>query len=326
MYFCIRNSNQPYIHKNSKTMTLQQLEYILAIDKYRHFVRAADACGITQSTLSSMLKKIEEELDITIFDRNTHPIRPTSVGENVLRQARIVLYHANQLKESTLCERKRQQGVVSIGITPTIAPCIVPKLFCHVSKLEGVDIRVSEITRDQLIERVKNAQLDMAIMSVSHPIPDLISIPLYKEHFVAYVSPHDPLAIQKSICAATMPMDRIWVLHHEISFQQQVELFGNLESGRRSIYESGNIPTLLNLINETDGYTVLPELHIELLRSNHLDNIRPFEDPVPSRLVSLFVRQDYVREGMLNIIRDAILNIIPSHMIDEHLSKYAIRL
>lgn len=307
-------------------MTLQQLEYILAIDEYRHFVRAADACGITQSTLSSMLKKIEEELDLTIFDRNAHPIRPTEAGKDVLSRARIVLYHANQLKESALSERKRQQGIIRIGITPTIAPCIVPKLFCHVGKLEGVDIRVFEINRDQVIERLKTAQLDMAIMSVSHTIPGLMSIPLYTERFVVYVSPHDPLLGETSFDVATMPMDRIWVLQHEISFQQQVELFGNRESGRRSIYESGNIPTLLHLINETDGYTVLPELHIPLLRPDHQRLIRPFVDPVPSRVVSLFVRQDYVREGMLNIIRDAILEIIPSHMVDEHLAKFPIRL
>lgn len=321
-----QNTSNRLITQFIKAMTLQQLEYILAIDEHRHFVRAAEACGITQSTLSSMLKKFEEEMDLTIFDRNAHPIKPTGAGENILRQARIVLYHANQLKEATLDERKRKQGVIRIGITPTIAPCIVPKLFCHVKQLEGVDIKVCEITRDQAIERVKCAQLDMAIMSVSHTIPNLMSIPLYTEHFVAYVSPNDPLFNQTTFNTTTMPMDRIWVLQHEISFQQQVELFGNLESGRRSIYESGNIPTLLHLVNETDGYTVLPELHVPLLRPDHKQYIRVFDDPVPSRVVSLFVRHDYVREGMLNIIRDAILKIIPAHMINEHLAKYPIKL
>lgn len=307
-------------------MTLQQLEYILAIDEYRHFVRAAESCNITQSTLSSMLKKLEEELDITIFDRNSHPIRPTEAGEAIIRQARIVIYQANQLKESTLTERQKAQGTIRIGITPTIAPCIIPKLFCHVSRLEGVELNACELNREQVIQRVKNAQLDMAIMSLPHDIPNLLAIPLYYEKFVAYVSPHDPLISATEIDASTMPMERIWVLQHEISFQLQVELFGNREPLRRSIYESGNIPTLLHLVNETDGYTVLPELHVPMLRPEDQMNVRPFIDPVPSRRVALFVRQDYVREGMLNIIRDAILNIIPSHMIDDHLAKFPIRL
>lgn len=307
-------------------MTLQQLEYILAIDEHRHFVRAAESCGITQSTLSSMLKKLEEELDLVIFDRNSHPVCPTEAGQEVLRQARIVLYHANQLKESILSERQKAQGNINIGITPTIAPCIIPALFRYVNQLPGVNIRASELNRDRVIEGLRTARIDMAIMSLTHPIEGLLEIPLYTEKFVAYISPNDPLIQEDSLCSTAMPLERIWVLQHEISFQDQVDTFSTQEASRRSIYASGNIATLLHLINANDGFTVLPELHVPMLRPADQHNVRPLINPVPTRRVSLFVREDYVREGMLNIIADAIKTIIPQHMLDEHLLRYPIRL
>lgn len=307
-------------------MTLQQLEYILAIDEHRHFVRAAESCGITQSTLSSMLKKLEEELDLVIFDRNSHPVCPTEAGQEVLRQARIVLYHANQLKESILSERQKAQGNINIGITPTIAPCIIPALFRYVNQLPGVNIRASELNRDRVIEGLRTARIDMAIMSLTHPIEGLLEIPLYTEKFVAYISPNDPLIQEDSLGSTAMPLERIWVLQHEISFQDQVDTFSTQEAGRRSIYASGNIATLLHLINANDGFTVLPELHVPMLRPADQHNVRPLINPVPTRRVSLFVREDYVREGMLNIIADAIKTIIPQHMLDEHLLRYPIRL
>lgn len=307
-------------------MTLQQLEYVLAIDEHRHFVHAAESCGITQSTLSSMLKKLEEELDMVIFDRNSHPICPTEAGQEVIRQARVVMFHAKQLKESTLSQRQKTQGDILIGITPTIAPCIIPKLFNFIKQKPGVNVRASELNRDRVVEKLRIAQLDMGIMSVTHPIDGLLEIPLYTERFVAYVSPNDPLINSESIPSTAMPLERVWVLQHEISFQDQVDTFSTQQAGRRSIYESGNIATLLHLVNANDGFTVLPELHVSMLRHDDQCNVRPLVNPVPTRKVSLFVRQDYVREGMLNIIADAIKTIIPEHMLDEHLVKYPIRL
>lgn len=307
-------------------MTLQQLDYVLAIDEYHQFVKAAESRGITQSTLSSMIKKLEEELDLVIFDRNSHPVRPTEAGQAIIDKARIVLYHANQLKETVLSERKKTMGRLSIGITPTIAPCIIPKMFGHMRQHTGIDLHAYEMNRDTIIEKLKTAQLDMGIMSIAHEIESLLEIPLYTEEFVAYVSPHDPLIQQQNVDCNSMPLDRIWVLQHEISFQEQVNIFETKEPGRRAIYESGNIPTLLHLINANDGFTVLPELHVPLLRQEDQLNVRPLVNPTPTRRVSLFVRQDYVREGMLNIVADAIKTIIPDHMIDEHLAKYPIRL
>ncbi|MFA6713555.1 MAG: LysR substrate-binding domain-containing protein, partial [Bacteroidales bacterium] len=175
-------------------MTIQQLEYIVAVDKYRHFVKASKACEITQSTLSSMIQKLEYELNITIFDRNVHPIKPTKIGINVINQAKIILHNFNQLKEMVLSEREQTIGKIDLGIIPTIAPYILPKLFEELKiKYPGLKIHVSEIRTNEIIENLKKAELDMAILATPLEIDDLFEIPLYYEKFVAYVSPSEPL-------------------------------------------------------------------------------------------------------------------------------------
>lgn len=307
-------------------MTLQQLEYIIAVDNYRHFVKAAESCGITQPTLSSMIRKLEEELDVVIFDRNSHPVKPTIAGEEVLRQARMVLFHAKQLGETSLSEKKKVSGNIQIGITPTIAPYIIPKLFHRINEIQDITMQASELHRDEVIAKLKNAQLDMAIMSCPHEVEGLLSIPLYREEFFAYVSPNDPLYQQESICSRTMPSERLWALKHEVCFQLQVSEFCDQESRRSSLYESGNIATLLHIVNENEGFTIVPELHIPMIREEHRCNLRPLVDPIPVRVVSLFIRNDYVREALLNVVVDAIKTIVPTRMIDERLLKYAVRL
>ncbi len=307
-------------------MTLQQLEYVIAIDKYRHFVRAADSCGVTQSTLSSMLRKLEEELDLTLFDRDTHPIQPTLAGEKIIKQAKIVIFHAKQLQEMSLTERKIVSGNVKLGITPTIAPYIMPKLFKYINEIPEVTLNAMELQRGKLTEMLKNADIDMAIMSLPCDMEDLLEIPLYDEKIWAYVSPKDPLYKQTEIDFNTMPRERLWALKHEICFQQQIAGLADCESERSSIYESGTVPTLLRIVDENEGFTVIPELHIPILRESSKKNLRPLINSTPVRRVSIFIRKDYVRESLLNVIVDAIKKIIPEEMQDERLRKFQIRI
>lgn len=307
-------------------MTLQQLEYVLAVDEHRHFQRAADACGITQSTLSSMIRKLEEEFDIIIFDRNVHPVKPTLAGEQIINQAKVVLFHSKQLKGMSLSERNKTAGEIKLGITPTIAPYIIPKLFHYIDTIPEVTMQAYELHRVQIINQLKAAELDMAIMSMPQKIDGLLEIPLYNEKLLAYVSPNDPLHRRKSINTTTMSAKYLWELKNEICFKKQVYEFCDDDSRRSSRYESGSIATLITIVNENSGFTVMPELHLPMLRKEHLCNIRPMVKPVPTREVSLFVRQDYVREGLINIIIDGIKKIIPQEMLNERILKFAVRL
>lgn len=307
-------------------MTINQLEYILAIEKHRHFVKAANACGITQSTLSSMTHKLEEELDIVIFDRNSHPVRPTLAGEQILKQAKVILFHTNQLKEFPMNERKRACGKIRLGISPTTAPYIMPKLFRHISTMKDLQIVAHELHRDRIIEMLKRAELDMAILSMPHHNEEVLEIPLYKEELWAYVSPYDSLHAMESIPFDHLPFKRLWALRHEIRFHCESPELKNYEENRATTYKTGNISTLLDIVDENSGFTIIPELYIPLLSKDREKNLRRITDPVPTRVVSLFVRNDYVQERLLNIVADGIKEIVPERFIDERLLKYPIRL
>lgn len=308
-------------------MTIQQLEYVLAVDKYRHFVRASEACGVTQSTLSSMIQKLENELDIIIFNRNSHPVEPTKMGEQIISQAKVILYNTSQLKEMVLTEKNQGEGNIKLGIIPTIAPYILPRLFKEILfSHPNINLNVSELTTDSIIDKLHKAELDMAILATPLEQDDLLEIPLYYEKFVAYISPNEPIYKETEIISSKMPSKHMWVLKEGHCLRNQVFNFCDNKSDFLPIYEAGNIDTLIRIVDENNGYTIIPELHINLLNENQKKNIRSLTSPQIVREVSLVVRQDYVREKLLNNIAELVKEIIPEHMIDAHLKKYAIKL
>jgi LysR family transcriptional regulator, hydrogen peroxide-inducible genes activator len=308
-------------------MNLQQLEYIVAVDKYRHFVRAAESCKITQSTLSSLIQKLELELDTVIFDRNSHPVVPTSAGERIINQAKVVLYNASQLKEISLSEREQSTGEIMMGVIPTVAPYILPKLFSEIRESNPkIKLRVLEMRTAIIIEKLRRAEIDMAILATPLEQDDLLEVPLYYEKFVAYVSDKEPISAQERIELHKMPSKHLWVLQEGHCLRNQVFKFCEMKSDYSAIYEAGSIDTLVKIVDENGGYTVIPEMHIPLLSESQKLLIRPLVEPEPVREISVVIRQDYVRERMLNIIADTVKKIIPEQMLDTRLKKFAIKL
>lgn len=307
-------------------MTIQQMEYIVAVDQYRHFVRAAEACGVSQSTLSTLVRKLEEELDTVIFNRDVHPVRPTQAGEKIISQARIILYNTEQLRELAVNERISASGDVKIAVLPTLAGYIVPKFFkkmkCVNPKLR---LHIHEMQTSEILERLSRAEIDVAIMATPLEQSNLLEIPLYYEKFAAYVSPQDPLYSVERIDVGKIPADRLWVLKEGHCLRGQVMSLCD-RSEYDSVYEAGSIDTLVNIVDENGGCAVIPELHIDLLRKEQRDNIRIFASPEPVREVSMVVRTDYVRERVLNDVSKVVQSIIPKRMLDPRLKKFAIRL
>ena len=308
-------------------MTLQQMEYIVALDTYRHFVRAAESCGVSQSTLSTLLKKLEEELDIVIFDRDAHPIKPTPMGEKVIAQAKVILFNVNQLREMTLSERQKSSGEVSIALIPTVAPYIVPRLFKQLS-IDSPDIhpRIFELQTSEILAKLSRAEIDMAIMATPLEQQNLLEVPLYYEKLVMYISPDEPLYELKEVHSFEIPSGHLWMLKEGHCLRNQVLNLCEKISGYKSVFEAGNIDTLVKIVDENGGYTVIPELHTDLLRDWQRRNIRPLVGPEPVREISLVIRNDFVREGMLNEVAAAVKKIIPEQMLNPALKKYAIRL
>jgi len=303
------------------------MEYAVALDEHRHFVRAAEACGVSQSTLSTLLKKLEDELDTVIFDRNSHPLKPTEAGEKIISQARVVLYNTKQLREITLTERQMSSGEVRIAIIPTVSPYIVPKLFKRLGEDSSLIIpRIYEMQTPEILDRLSRAELDMAIMATPLGRNNLLEVPLYYEKLVVYVSPDEELAALDEIPSRNLPSKHLWVLKDGNCLRNQVFNLCGRVSSYNAIFEAGSIDTLVNIVDENGGYTVIPELHIQLLCEEKRRNIRPLVGPEPVREISLVIRNDFVREKMLNEIASAVKKIIPEHMIDSSLKKFAIKL
>lgn len=307
-------------------MTIQQMEYIVAVDQYRHFVRAAEACGVSQSTLSTLVRKLEEELDTVIFNRDVHPVKPTQAGEKIISQARIILYNTEQLRELAVNERISASGDVKIAVLPTLAGYIVPKFF---KKMKAVNpklrIHIHEMQTSEILERLNRAELDMAIMATPLEQSSLFEIPLYYEKFVAYVSPKDPLHSAVRIEVGKIPAERLWVLKEGHCLRGQVMSLCD-KAEYESVYEAGSIDTLINIVDENGGCAVIPELHVGMLHSAQLANVRLFAGPEPVREVSIVVRTDYVKERILNDVSKVVQGIIPQKMIDPRLKKFAIKL
>lgn len=308
-------------------MNIQQMEYIVALDTHRHFVKAAQSCGVSQPTLSTLINKLEEELDTVIFDRNCHPIRPTVIGEQIINQAKVVLYNISQLKEIALSEREQNTGLLRLGVIPTVAPYILPGLFQEMRTSQPqIELQVSEQQTHIIVDQLRKAELDMAILATPLGLEDILEIPLYYEKFLAYISPQESIYQEQEISAAQMPTQHLWVLKEGHCMRNQIFNFCDGSSDYNGFYEAGSITTLVNIVDANGGYTVIPELHKNLLHHEQKTNIREFSHPAPVREISLIIRRDYVRQRMINSLVDAVKQVIPDEMIDARLKKFAVKL
>jgi len=308
-------------------MTLQQLEYIIALDKHRHFVKAAESCHVTQSTLSMMIQKLEQELEINIFDRKSQPIQPTEIGQQLIDQAKVILYNARQFKELALTEKQQESGKVTLGIIPTVAPYVLPRLFNILQERNpNIKLHVKEITTGEIINQLEKAEIDMALLATPLNNANFLEIPIYYERFFGYVSPTEDLYELKELEMHHIPMDHLWILKEGHCLRNQVLRLCEFDSGFSSIYEAGSIDTLIKIVDTNGGYTIIPELHIDLLNEQQKLNVRPIVNPEPNREISLVVRNDYVKERLLNVIAKNISDTIPENMLDERLKKFSIKL
>lgn len=313
-------------------MNLTVLQYIIALDTHRNFVKAAEACGVTQPTLSTMIRNLELELDTVIFDRNAHPVCPTKIGEKIIAQARVALSNAAYITELAKNERGIESGNLTIGVIPTIAPYILPKLFHFFhTKHPGIHLKVSEMRTNVLIDKLRSADVETGILVIPEEHRGLLEIPLYYEKFVAYISPSEEISRLQVIHSNELPTEHLWVLQEGHCLRNQVFTFCQHKNGYASEYEAGSIETLLRIVDENGGCTIIPELHLDLLSEEQLKNVRPLvtggiHSGEPVREVSLVIREDYVKERMLNILADGIKRIIPEEMLDGRLKKFAIKI
>lgn len=308
-------------------MTLQQLKYIVAIDRYRNFAKAADACGISQPTLSAMLVKLEEELDVRIFERNNKNVQPTANGEQIIRQAERTLTEAERITWIVSEEKGKVAGELSLSVGPTIAPYILPKFIKHyVEDFPQVTLSVKELKADAMLSELQLRHLDAGIAISGNVQQGILEIPLYTERFMVYLSEN---------CWRKLPVfhpknlehEKMWVMKEAQCLRDSAFSFCKAKTKGRHIYEAGSIETLIRIVDENGGFTIIPEMHLPFLSDRQRENVRPIEgDYLSQRRVSLYIRQDYIRQAMLGTITNTLLRFMPKGMMEERIVKYGIKL
>lgn len=286
-------------------MNIQQLRYIVAIDRFRNFARAADACNISQPTLSAMLVKLEDELDVRIFDRTNKVVKPTTVGERIIRQAQKALMETNRINELITESKGTVGGQLTLSIGPTIAPYLLPKFIKHYRQSYEIDagIAISGNARQGVLE-----------------------MPLYTERFYVYLA---------ESCWRKLPVfkpenlehENMWIMKEAQCLRDSAFSFCKARGKGHHVYEAGSIETLIRIVDENGGYTIIPEMHLPFLTEKQAGNVREIQgDYLSQRRISLYIKDDYIRQRMLNTVADTLKRFVPARMMGEGIVKYGIKL
>jgi len=298
-------------------MTIVQLEYAVAVDTYRSFVLAAEKCFVTQPTLSMQIQKLEEQLEVKLFDRSRQPVIPTDIGIEIIEQARILLQESYKIKE-IIEERKGELvGELKIGVIPTIAPYLLPQVIGgFMKKYPKVKLTISELTTETIIQQLKVNLLDCGILATPLHESGLTERPVFYENFVSYMSKHSPIFKKKAITTNDLDIDNLWLLNEGHCMRNQVlSICKHKNSNDAKLeYNTGSIETLIKMVDLNDGITILPELSLQDFSVKQLDKVRYFKSPEPSREVSIVTNKNFIKKRVIDALEEEILNAIPKRM------------
>ena len=298
--------------------SLTQLEYVLAVYKLGHFAKAAEFCNVTQPTLSMQIQKLEETLNITIFDRSKKPILLTDIGAAVIDQIRLVVAEAKKIDNTIRAQmHEKLSGQIELAVIPTIAPYLLPLLLPVIEKqFPGINLRIKELQTHQIVDSLNNDEIDVGILAIPIKAPKIIEIPLYFEPFSVLCDKNHPLATAKKVKYSSLKSDDIWLLEEGHCLRSQILDVCSLKSEklekRKFKFESGSIETLKNLINSYGGYTLLPALAEENLGKN--TRLIEFERPIPAREIGLVHRREHYKINLIKALGDAIHSCLPEQL------------
>tara|TARA_R110002096_G_scaffold28177_1_gene85499 strand:- start:409 stop:1344 length:936 start_codon:yes stop_codon:yes gene_type:complete len=298
-------------------MTIQQLEYILAVEKFRHFGNAAESCFVTQPTLSAQVNKLEKELGIILFDRSKMPVIPTEIGERVIEQAKRVVLESKGIYELVAEIKGEVGGIIKIGIIPTIAPYLLPLFIRNfIQRYPKVLLEVQEMVTEDITSRLRNDELDLGIVVSPLHEGGIIEKPIFYEKFYVYLSNGHPLLKEEKVAAENIPAEDLWVLQQGHCFRDQVlNLCDKSKFQRKNFhYESGSLEGLKNMVDRYTGITLLPELATENLSEEEKSRLRPFAGDPPVREISLIRTRSFLKQKLVALLFEEIQSAIPKHM------------
>ena len=301
--------------------SIQQLTYLVAIDRYRSFSKAAEHCYVTQPTLSMQIKKLENDLGLPLLDRSKQPLKFTQIGELIVEQAREALSELKVIDDIIDRSKGKVAGELRVGIIPTIAPYLMPIfLGDFLRKYPEVELVVTEFKTDEIVERLNNESIDVGILATPLKIASIVEKPLFYEKLLAYAD--DELSSTKGnrIELDKMLSKKLWILSEGNCFRNQTfnlcslnqTKYKNLEFN----YESGSIETLMRLVDKEGGSTIIPELALDVITEEQIDRVKFIGSTNPLREISTITRRKGLKESMINAMRDSIVKSLPKSVLD----------
>jgi len=297
-------------------MTIQQLQYVVALDTHRHFVRAAESCFVAQPTLTLQVKKLEQEIGLQIFER-VQPLRPTAMGQVFIGKARQILRDINQLKELVNHERDQMQGTYRLGIIPSLSPYLLP-LFLHAfaQAYPETTLEVVEWQSQQIIDGLHQNTLDIGLLVTPLEEQGLREVPVFYEPFLVFAHQGHGILQKEHVQAAQLEEKGLWLLDHGHCFRNQIlnicNLGSRLAAADNIMFQSGAIETVKRMVQTAYGYTLIPELAYDEAADKPF--VRRFAEPEPVREVSLVVHNSFTKEKLLTEMRSTIQQHLPSHL------------
>jgi LysR family transcriptional regulator, hydrogen peroxide-inducible genes activator len=306
-------------------MTITQLEYIVAVYNHGSFSVAASHCFVTQPTLSMQIQKLEDELGVTIFDRSRNPIAATDIGEKLIRQAKVILDERDRFQNLVEDVKGEFTGILKIGIIPTIAPFLLP-LFLQkfVNKYPKIELIFDELTTAEIISGLNRSSLDFGILALPVYDSGIIAKSLYYEPFVGFIPEHHKLFRKKKLDVEDLNADDLLLLKEGHCLRDQtLKICKSSEKEWRDdhnkiLFEFGSLDTLINLVQENFGMTLLPFLStIYMKDQSQLKLVREFNSPVPKREIGLVYSKLFIKKHFISALKKEILKNIPKELIDK---------
>lgn len=301
-------------------MTITQLQYLISVDNHRHFARAAEACFVTQPTLSMQIQKLEEELGVLLFDRSKHPVRPTSIGEKIIDQARTVVHETDRIRQILQVGKNQLEGPFKLGIIPTVASSLIPRFIegFH-AKFPKIQLQVQELQTYKIIDKLRLDELDAGILATPLSEKGIIERPLYYEPFMAFIPESHRLGKEAFITNSELDINDILLLNEGHCFRNsvinichQVPTNGNLPIE----LESGNFETLIKLSKKGFGMTLIPYLHALDIAEVDQKFVKSIADPKPTREISIVHTRAELKIKVIEELHKIILDSIPEKLAE----------
>ena len=300
-------------------MTITQLEYLISLNTYGSFSEAAEKCFVTQPTLSMQIQKLESELDVVIFKRDKFPILPTEVGLKIIDQAKQIIKEKEKLNVIVQMEKGEFVGTLKVAIIPTISSYLLPMfLKSFTENYPNIELIIDEVTTDEVISGLDKGSFNIGIIAFRSTVANMISESLYYEPFVAFVPSDHKLMKKSKISQDDLNVNDFLLLKEGHCLRDQTLSVCKssekdwVEKNNKVIFESGNLETLIKLVDQKFGMTLLPSLAVKYIKEKkRLNQIKEFSDPVPKREIGFIYSNTFIKMHFLNAIKEEILNVIP---------------